>query len=63
MTRRLGRAHGLMNLQVATRDRRGRNVMAYAAEESQTHKLLDSHMEVLEKRASALQVTAECCCP
>ena len=34
--------------------------MAYAADDSETHKLLERHMEVLEKRASVHEVTAQC---
>ncbi len=44
--------------QVATRDRRGRCVMAYTVDGSPTHRLLSSHMAALEKIASERQVPA-----
>ena len=46
----------LVVLQIATLDRGGRTVMAYAAEGSPTHGLLSSHLEVLENIANERQV-------
>ena len=45
-----------LSVQVATRDRRGRGVMAYTVDGSPTHQLLSSHMAALEKIATERQV-------
>ena len=46
--------------QVATRDRRGRGVMAYTVAGTATHQLLANHMANLEKIATERQVRAIC---